>query len=76
MSKRNKSNIYFSRFDYFQTNIEFRENGGHAFGSVFGAFTSLIISLVVLAYGINKFIIMSKYDDTQYSEYTIKNGLS
>ena len=76
MSKRNKLSIYFSRFDFFQTNIEFRENGGHALGSVFGACLSFIISMVLILYGINKYFIMSNYDDTQYSEYTIKNGLS
>ena len=76
MSKRNKLSTYFSSLDFFHTNIEFRENGGHALGSVFGACISIIISMVVVLYGINKFFVMINYDDTQYSEFTVKNGLS
>ena len=64
------------RLDFFQTNVQFRENGDEAFGSIFGACLSLIISLVVGLYGINKFIIMSNHDDTQFNEYSVIQGLS
>ena len=64
MAKKNKLVSYFKRFDFFHTNIEFRENGGDSFGSVFGTCMSFMITLIVVLYGINKFIIMSHYDDT------------
>ena len=54
----------FKNIDFFSTNINFRENGGDSFGSVFGACISSMIALVVTLYGVNKFIIMSNYDDT------------
>ena len=66
----------FKRFDFYQTNIAFRENGGDSFGSNFGACTSLIITIIVALYTTHKFVIMRNYDDTQYSEYLVKKGLS
>ena len=44
--------------DFFASNVTFKENGGSNFGSVFGACASLIITMIVAAYRINKFIIM------------------
>ena len=38
--------------------------------------TSLIIGLVLAAYGINKFLIMWNYDDTNFNEFPVKNELS
>ena len=65
----------FKKMDFFSSDVSFRENGGDSFGSVFGACMSLLIFLVVALYGINKFVIMSDYADTQFNEYSIKNGL-
>ena len=64
------------RIDYFQKDISFRESGGDSFGSVFGAFMSLIVWAIVVLYGFNRFIIMRNYEDTNYMEYSVKNGLS
>ena len=75
MVKRNKLNAYFRNFDLFSKNIAFRENGEDSFGSIFGAFTSLIILLIVATYGINKFSIMLDYGDTNFNEYKVKNAL-
>ena len=47
MAKRNKLVSYSKRFDFFKTNIEFRENGGDSFGSVFGTCMSFMIALIV-----------------------------
>ena len=50
----------------------FRENGGDSFGSIFGAFISLIIALITAIYGINKFIIMQNYEKKVFNEYSVK----
>ena len=63
-------------FDLFSKNIAFRENGEDSFGSIIGAFISLIILLIVAIYGIKKFIIMLDYGDTNFSEYKVKNALN
>ena len=64
MTRLNTLKRSFKNIDFFSTNISFRENGGDSFGSIFGACISSIIALVVALYGINKFIIMSNYEDT------------
>ena len=76
MVERNNLIRKFRHLDFFARNIAFREDGGNQFGSVFGAFISLIAALIVAAYGLNKFIIMRNYDDTIFNEYSVKNGLS
>ena len=51
-------------------------DGNDSYGSYFGTFTSLIIALVLAAYGINKFLIMWNYEDTNFNEFSGKNELS
>ena len=60
----------------FGTNIAFKVDGGDNIGSVFGASISILVALIVTAYGFNKFVIMKYYEDTSYNDYTVKNGLS
>ena len=43
---------------------------------MFGACVSLIVALVVGLYGIQKFSILIKYEDTMFNLFTVKNGLS
>ena len=76
MIQKKKFIAFVKNADLFATDVAFRENGGNRFGSVFGAITSVLIALIVASYGINKFIIMSQYDDTLFNNYTEKNGLS
>ena len=76
MVKRNSWERNFKKFDLFATNIAFREDGGDQFGSIFGALISLLVTLIVAVYGLNKFIIMKDHEDTQFNEYSVKNGLS
>ena len=76
MVKKNSLISEFKKFDFFSTSIGFRQNGAESFGSVFGTCISLIIAIVIALYGVNKFVIMSNYDDTQFNEYVVKNGLS
>lgn len=64
MVEKNKLSRNFKKLDFFSTNVTFRENGGDAFGSIFGAFLSLAIALVVLLYGSKKFVTMYNYEDT------------
>ena len=71
MKKKNLK-AKFKSIDFFATDISFRENGGDSFGSIFGAFNSLIIALIVAIYGINKFIIMQNYEETVFNEYSVK----
>ena len=35
-----------------------------------------MITVLVMLYGLNKFITMSNYDDSTYNIYTDRNGLS
>ena len=64
IAKRNGLSAYLKRVDIFGTDVAFRESGGESFGSIFGAINSLMIVLIVSLYGINKFTIMSGYEDT------------
>ena len=66
----------FKQIDLFATDITFNENGASSFSTVFGACLSLLIALIVAAFGINKFFIMFNFDDTNYSEFTFENALS
>ena len=65
----------FKKLDMFSSDVSFRENGGDSFGSVFGACWSMVIIIVVILYGTNKFFIMKDYADTQFNEYTVKNDM-
>ena len=57
--KQNRFKKCFKKIDFFATDVTFKENGTDAFQSVFGACVSLLITLVLILYFINKFIIMS-----------------
>ena len=74
--KRKDLKAKFKSIDFFATDVSFREDGGESFGSIFGAFNSLIIALIVTLYGINKFFIMKNYEDTLFNEYSVKWGLT
>ena len=75
MVSSNKFARQFKRIDIFYNNIEFRENKGNNFQTVFGALISLAVALVVALYGTNKFMIMRDYGDTQFNEYIVRDGL-
>ena len=59
-----KSLSTFKKLDMFSSDVSFRENGGDSFGSVFGACWSIVIIIVVLLYGSNKFFILKDHEDT------------
>lgn len=54
MSKKTTFRSQFKSLDFFSTNVGFREHGGESFKTVFGACLSLLIALLVGAYGFNK----------------------
>ena len=72
MMKRKDFKSCFKKIDFYATDVSFRENGSESFGSIFGSINSLIIAMVVALYGINKYVIMSNYDDTKYYDYSVK----
>ena len=74
----NKRNLGRSlkQFDFFASNITFKQDGSSSFGSFFGALTSLLITIIVASYGIKKFIDMINYDDTNFSDFKTDNALS
>ena len=76
MGKKNRFSSYFKSLDLFAQNVNFRENGGDSFGTTFGAITTLMISCIVIMYGMKKFFIMQNYLDTQLTEFKEKNGLT
>ena len=75
MPRKSTFSRYFKQADLFPQDVSFRENGGDAFTSMFGACTSLIIALVVLLYGVNKFSVLINYEDTRINEFTERNGI-
>ena len=58
-----------SRFDMFPTELEIK------FPSYFGAGMSILVYIFAATYGLNKFLIMSRYDDTIQNAYTVRNEL-
>ena len=46
------------------------------FPSSLGACTSIFVWIILALYGINKYLIMSRYDDTIFNEYAVRNELS
>ena len=71
MSKKSSLSGYIKKMDLFSTNITFRESGGDSFGSIFGAFASLIIITLVTLYGLQKYLVMSNHEDTRFNEFTV-----
>ena len=76
MVRRKGFGTYFKSIDIFATDVSFKENGSESFGSIFGSMNSLIIVLIAALYGINKFVIMTNFEDTNFSEYTVIKGLT
>ena len=56
--------------DLFPTQLE------ASFPSLLGACISIFVGFFVALYGLNKFLIMSRYDDTIFNEYSVRNELS
>ena len=71
MPKKNSLSSYIKKIDLFSINVTFRENGGDSFGSVLGAFASLMIVILVSLYGLQKYLIMSNHEDTRFNEFTV-----
>ena len=76
MSKQKNFATHFKTVDLFARQVSFRMDKQDSFGSIFGAAISLVITVLALLYGVNKFIIMSNYDDTSFNQFSDKNGLS
>ena len=71
MSKKSSLSGYIKKMDLFSTNITFRESGGDSFGSICGAFASLIIMTLATLYGLQKYLVMSNHEDTRFNEFTV-----
>ena len=71
MVKRNSVKTYFKSVDIFATDISFKENGSQSFGSIFGSSVSLMIVFIIALYGLDRFIVMANYEDTNFSEYIV-----
>ena len=57
--------------DQFAEIPAFKIKGRDGYPSIIGTLTSLVIFGTVIAYGVNKYDIMMKYEDTQYSKLEI-----
>ena len=68
-SKQNKLSTTFQRLDLFGQNVSFSENGQDAFTTHFGACISMVIIILVLAYGFDKLEILRSYGDSNLTEY-------
>ena len=56
--------------DIFGERVNFNIDGSDSHKSFFGAFVTMIIALIVLSYGLDKFILMTEYRDTIHQETT------
>ena len=60
--------------DKYGEQSSFNIGGRNTYRSVFGTFVSMVVLLVVIPYGFNKFIVMKEYDDTSFQSITIENA--
>ena len=65
----------FSQIDIFGETASFDIQGHSSVKGVFGALLSLGIAIVILSYGVNKFMILQAYGGTDYQTVTNQNSL-
>ena len=77
MTKKTNNNSFLKKIanvqksiDIFGERVSFNIDGAESHKSFFGAFVTIIISLIVLSYGLDKFILMTEYRDTIHQETT------
>ena len=71
---KKKLNRIFQKSDLFAQNVAFRENGGDAFTSCYGASISLLITIVTCIYAARKILILKERDDSFISSYIETNA--
>ena len=77
MTKKTKNKSFLKKIangqksiDIFGEKVNFNIDGADSHKSFFGAFVTIIITLIVLSYGLDKFILMTEYRDTIHQETT------
>ena len=65
----------FSSIDIFGETASFDIQGRSSVKGVFGALLSLAIGIVILSYGVNKFMVLQAYGGTDYQTVTNQNSL-
>ena len=68
-SQRSRFSRLFQSLDMFGQNISFREGANDGFTTKFGAFMSLIITILVIVYGQKKFSAMLDHEDGSHQTY-------
>ena len=81
MSKSKKSSLSklgdkIMSADHYGETAKFNINGQESYPSVVGTIISLLIFAVVIAYGLNKFIIMWEFNDTKHQTVTLENEIA
>ena len=77
MTKKADKNSFFKKIangqksiDIFGEQVNFNIDGENSHKSFFGSFVTIIIALIVVSYGLDKFILMTEYRDTIHQETT------
>ena len=81
MKKKNSRKSYLfsehlQKLDLFGSGMSFRENGNQSLKTNCGALLSIVILIVVLIYGANKFRILIGREDSTNTEYMVSDSIS
>ena len=62
--------------DKYGESASFNIDGNRTFRSVYGTVISILVLLVAIPYGVNKFVVMQGRDDTSFQSITLDNNIS
>ena len=75
--KKQKKSLFesiFLQLDLYGQGLSFRVNGHDSFKTMFGAALSLLVTILVIAYGASKYTILVNRGDTTHNKY-IEDGV-
>ena len=61
--------------DKYGERASFNIAGKSTYPSILGTLVSIIVLVVVIPYGLNKFLIMKEYGDTNFMSISVKNAI-
>ena len=64
------------QIDKYGESASFNIAGRSSYPSVYGTIISMLILAVAFPYGVNKFVVMKNYEDTNFQSITLENEIS
>ena len=64
------------QIDKYGESASFNISGRSSYTSVYGTIISMLVFIVVIPYGVNKFVVMKNYEDTKFQAITLENEIS